>query len=199
MTASDDLIGRLSAIWLSERLAGQGKAWLLSGIQGASPAERRLAAARAAFAAFPGIEIAAQCYTDWTSCGGFETVGRLLTDTTPPDGVWCDSGLQGTGAINAFLQAGLKVPPHTGGDVNGVYKAALESRVPFCAINYPSAMGARAVETVLALLKGETITRRIEVPTPVILTRGSETTSVKADKWAEDHVAWDLPDEALLS
>jgi ribose transport system substrate-binding protein len=60
-------------------------------------------------------------------------------------------------------------------------------------------MGGKAIEAAIALLKGETITRRIEVPTPVILTRGDETSSVKADKWAADHVDWDLPDEALLS
>lgn len=200
VTASDDMIGRLSAMWLSEHLGGQGTLWLLSGLHGASPAQRRVKAAASVFAKFPGITIAAHRYTDWTAEGGRRAIeGLLASDALGPDGVWCDSGLQGVGSIEAFIRAGLPLPPHTGGDVNGIYKTALDNRVSHCAIDYPAAMGARAIETAVALLKGESIPRRIEVPTPVILTRGSETRSVKADIWAEDHVNWDLPDDSLLS
>lgn len=200
VTASDDMIGRLSAIWLSERLGGKGTLWLLSGVHGSSPAHRRLNAASSVFTKFPGITIAAHRYTDWTSEGGYRAIeGLLESETSAPDGIWCDSGLQGVGSIEAFIRAGLPIPPHTGGDVNGIYKSAIENRVSLCAIDYPAAMGGKAIEVAIALLKGETITRRIEVPTPVILTRGDETSSVKADMWAADHVEWDLPDEALLS
>ena len=180
VTASDDLIGRLSAIWLSERLQGRGNVWLLSGLQGSSPARHRLEAAFSVFNKFPGLTVSAHRYTDWTSDGGRKVTEELLSVMGKgPDGVWCDSGLQGIGSIEAFLKVGLSIPPHTGGDVNGFYKAVLKNRVPLCAIDYPTSMGARAIETTIALLKGETTTRRIEVPTPVIMTRGSETTSVR--------------------
>jgi len=33
----------------------------------------------------------------------------------------------------------------------------------------------------------------------IVLPRGLETQSVKADVWAERHVVWDLGDDAILS
>nr|WP_298852928.1 substrate-binding domain-containing protein [uncultured Ruegeria sp.] len=200
VTASDDLIGRLSAIWLSEHLKGEGNVWLLSGLRGASPTERRLKAALSVFEELPNVAITAHRYTTWTREGGRSSIEELLSRSDQiPDGVWSDSGLQGLGSIDAFLTARVPIPPHTGGDVNGIYRAALKNRIPLCAIDYPSSMGAKAIDTAIALLRGESTTRRIEAPTPVILTKGYETKNVKADIWAEDHTRWDLPDDALLS
>ncbi len=60
-------------------------------------------------------------------------------------------------------------------------------------------MGARALEMALEVLGGNTVPQRVEVPVQIVLPRGLETTSVKADAWAELHVAWDLSDDAILS
>ncbi|MEM1130377.1 MAG: substrate-binding domain-containing protein, partial [Pseudomonadota bacterium] len=94
VTASDHRIGRISAFWMAEHLGGRGRVWMLSGLEGASPALRRQQAALAVFEEFPGIRVENVSYTDWTAEGGAAAVSRILSDARqPPDGVWCDSGL----------------------------------------------------------------------------------------------------------
>lgn len=57
VTASDETVGRISALWLAERLNGRGRIVLLCGLETASPCKIRLEAARLAFEHFPDIEI----------------------------------------------------------------------------------------------------------------------------------------------
>ncbi len=200
VTASDWTIGHVSALWLAEHLGGRGRLWLLSGLEGTSPAIRRQSAALETFSEFPGITVEAVTYTGWTEEGGHEAAARLSAQTSrPPDGVWCDSGLQGVGSLRYFLEKGPAVPAHTGGDLNRMYKLALHHHLPMAAVDYPAAMGARGLETAMDILNGRPVPRRIEIPTQVVLPRGMETRSVKADLWAELHVRWDLPDDAVLS
>lgn len=200
VTASDHMIGRVSALWLVEKLAGQGRIWMLSGLENASPAQRRASSAMEIFSAFPGIEVAFHGFTQWTATSGKRVVQDLLRGGAPaPNAVWCDSGLQGLGSLKAFEDAGCAIPPHTGGDLNGMYRKALKKNVPHCALDYPAAMGAQSVSVALDLLRGRAVARRVETPVPVIMPRGQETASVKADIWAERHVLWDLPDDVILS
>ncbi len=200
VTASDELIGKFSAIWLAETLQGQGRVWLQPGLDQASPARRRLTAAKMVFARFPGLNIEGERFSGWTEDGGFQaTQDLMLQHGQAPDGVWCDSGLQGVGSIRAFQALSERIPPHTGGDINGMFRTALKLKVPFCAFDYPAAMGARAVEVAVEVLKGATLPRRVEVPVPAILPRGTETRSIKADILAEHYVRWDLPDDTVLS
>jgi ABC-type sugar transport system substrate-binding protein len=200
VTASDSRIGRITAQWMVERLGPGKRVWMLSGVKDASPAIRRQTAALSVFSGAPEFTVEAIIYTDWTEAGGYAAVDRLLDQVgRAPDGVWCDSGLQGVGSIRRFREQGAVLPMHTGGDLNGMYKTALECRLPFVAVDYPAAMGARAVEVALEILAGRPVRRRVEVAAPVVLPRGAETPSVRADIWAETHVRWDLPDDAILS
>lgn len=200
VTASDGRIGRLSALWLAEHLQGRGRIWMLSGLEGASPALRRQQAALAAFSAFPGIQVENVSYTDWTEASGFQVMDKLLSESNRiPDGVWCDSGLQGVGSVRRFIDLGGEIPAHTGGDLNEMYKLCLHNNVPMAALDYPASMGARALQLALEVLAGASVPQRVEEPVQVVLPRGFETASVKADVWAERHVAWDLGDEAILS
>lgn len=200
VTASDRRIGRISALWLAEHLKGRGRIWMLSGREGTSPALRRQLAALVTFAEFPDLLVENVSYTDWTPESGHDVIARLLSEAgSCPDGVWCDSGLQGVGSIQRFLKLGLPVPAHTGGDLNEMYKLSLHNKVPIVALDYPARMGSLVLEVALDILAGRIVPRRVEAPVQVVLPRGCETQSVKADIWAETHVAWDLPGGAVLS
>jgi ribose transport system substrate-binding protein len=200
VTASDHRIGRISALWLAEHLGGEGRIWMLSGLEGTSPAMRRQQAALSVLSHFPRVHIEAVSHTDWTPQGGYQTVARLLDDTGhAPDGVWCDSGLQGVGSVRQFLERGLSVPAHTGGDLNEMYKLCLDQKVPMVALDYPASMGARALQIALDVLSGQPVPQRVEVPVQIVLPRGQETQSVKADVWAERHVEWGMANDAILS
>ena len=201
VTASDAFIGRVSALWLAEYLRGQGRIWMLSGLQNACPAVDRQAAALSVFSEFPGVKVESVSYTGWTEQGGYDAVSGLLAGGRDiADGIWCDSGLQGIGSIRRLIELeAAAIPPHTGGDLNAMYRICLRRQVPMAALDYPAVMGARAVETALDVLAGRATPKRTEVIVKVVVPKGMETASVKADVWAESHVEWDSPGDKILS
>jgi len=202
VTSSDRYIGHTSALWLAEYIGGKGTIWMLSGDLATTPARRRKDAALDVFSRFPDIRIAASADTRWHYEVARETVHDLIDKCPVPDGVWCDSGLQGTGSIDAFQQAGFKkgeIPPHTGGDVNGMYRRVLELKIPSVGIDYPASIGQRAVLAAIDVLSGRPVTERIETEMNVVLPRGMETASVRADNWTELYVRWDMPDDFIPS
>lgn len=193
VTASDEMVGRLSAVWLAEQLKGKGKILMLCGLKGASPCTIRLKAASKVFADLPDIEVIAVEYTDWLAERGFEIVRGFLRRNIFPDGVWCDSGLQGVGSLNAFMDSGIRggeLPPHTGGEMNLMYKLATSEGMPLCGVDYPPAMGAVSFQTALDALHGRQVPKLIECNLEIVVTRGHETKSVRADIHAERKVAW---------
>ncbi len=186
VTASDVLVGRMSALWLVEYLGGRGRILMLCGREDASPCLH------------PKIEVVAIEFTNWEASLGHEIVQRHLAAGTKFDGVWCDSGLQGVGSLRAFTEAGYKrgtIPPHTGGEVNLMYKLAFHHKIPLCGVDYPAAMGALSFQTALDTLFGRQVPRRVEANLEIVISRGHETASVKADLFAEEKVRWDREDE----
>jgi ribose transport system substrate-binding protein len=198
VTASDLVIGRVSALWLAEYLGGKGRILMLCGRRDASPCQLRLQAAQEVFSLHPQIEILGIEFTDWQAAQAQGTVGRMLASGLVPDGVWSDSGLQSVGSLQAFAAAGFRkgaIPPHTGGDINIMYKTALQLRVPMCALDYPAAMGALGFQTALETLSGRQVPRRVETNLEVVVSRGHETASVRADVLTEEKVRWDREDD----
>ena len=208
VSASDIALGRVTAQWLVEKLNGEGKIFMLAGIEGASPTEQRRAAAMEVFFQHPEISVTALRYTGWREDRGREIAAALIVENGVPDGVWCDSGLQGAGSMQAFLDlkdrpdlqgTETTIPPHTGGDLNHAFQLAVEHKIPLAAVEYPASMGARAVEAGLDVLAGKVIPRRIEVHSNVVISRGHETHSVHADLYADDYVRWDQPADFVAS
>lgn len=198
VTASDVLVGRMSALWLVEYLGGRGRILMLCGREDASPCRLRLQAAMEILGLHPDIEVVAIEFTNWEASLGHSIVQRHLAEGTKFDGVWCDSGLQGVGSLRAFTEAGYKrgtIPPHTGGEVNLMYKLAFHHKIPLCGVDYPAAMGALSFQTALDTLFGRQVPRRVEANLEIVISRGHETASVKADLFAEEKVRWDREDE----
>lgn len=202
VTASDTALARLSAQWLVETLNGSGKIIVLPGQAGASPAEFRLRAAREVFGQYPGIEVLSVQYTDWSPAKGKEIMAALIqTHGNAIDGVWADSGLQGSGSVEAFLNAGVSgadVPPHTGGDLNYMYRLAHKHGFPFIGIDYTAAIGIDGVRIALDVLEGKRVPKRFDLNFQVVIPEGRETTSIKADVWLRDYVRLDKPGELIM-
>ena len=203
VTASDYALGRFTAIWLVEKLGGEGDIIMLPGIAGASPAELRIRAAREIFNQFPGINVLDMQYTDWSPAKGKQVTSALIQRFGQEiDGVWADSGLQGSGAIEAFVAAGYQdgeIPPHTCGDLNACVKLAVQHDVPVINFDYPPRMGYDSVLVSLDVLAGKTVPKVYEINADVIVTEGHETSSVRADMWVRDYAAMDRPNEIILS
>ena len=203
VTTDDAAIGRLTALWLAERLSGKGAVLLLPGEAAAEPAQLRLEAARQVFEGFPGIHILGIEWTGWHRDTAYAIVNAAIARWGDQiAGVWCDSGLQGVGSLEAFIDAGRApgtIPPHTGGDLNLAYKLAIRHQVPLAAVDYPPAMGIRALEVLYSALRGQWVPRIVNVPSDIILTRGAATRSIRPQLLAEEHVRWDLPDDLVLA
>jgi len=202
VTASDTALARLSATWLTEDLGGKGKIVLLPGLAGASPAEMRLQAAKEVFGQFPGIEILDTQYTSWSPANGKQIMSAIIQRQGKViSGVWADSGLQGSGSVEAFLNSGFKsneIPPHTGGDLNRMYKLAYEHKFPFCGIDYTPSIGIAAVGLALNVLEGVPVPKRLDVNFQIVVSDGNETNSIKADVPLKDYVALDKPDDFIM-
>lgn len=200
VTASDETVGRVSALWLAEHLKGSGEIVMLCGMRGASPCTIRLQAALATLEKFPDIRITAIEYTDWLAERGYDVMENHLSHNRVPDGVWCDSGLQGIGSLKAFCDKGFKrgeIPAHTGGEMNLMYKMAVTEKVPLCGLDYPAAMGSISFQTGLDILAGRQVPCLIEADLQIIVTRGHETASVRADLHAERKVDWHAADSLV--
>lgn len=203
VTASDQALGRISAQWLAEKLNYEGNVVMLGGLAGASPAEARIKAALEVFNQYPGIKVLDTQYTSWSPANG-KTIMQALIQRFGKEigGVWSDSGLQGSGSIEAFLGAGYTkgtIPPHTGGDFNAMYQLSVLHDVPMVGVDYPPAMGAVAFDTLFDVLDGKGIPRRIEVNQQVVVSRGHETQSVGADVFVDKYALMDAPGSVIMS
>lgn len=202
VTASDASLARTCAAWMAETLGGEGKIVLLPGLAGSSPAEARLNAAREVFAQFPGIEVLDTQYTGWSPANGKQIMSAIIQRSGREiDGVWSDSGLQASGSVEAFLAAGFtpeEIPPHTGGDMNGMYKSALNNGFKFCGADYTPSMGIKAVDVALDVLQGASVPKQVDVNFQVVVSEGDDTSSIKADVPLKDYVAMDKPDDFIM-
>jgi ribose transport system substrate-binding protein len=202
VTASDQALARLNATWLAEKLSGKGNIVLLPGMAGASPAEMRLRAAREVFSQYPGLKILDTQYTGWSPANGKTVMAAMIQKFGKTiNGVWSDSGLQGSGAVEAFLAAGVAgkdIPPITGGDLNRMYKLAVQHRFPYVGIDYTPSIGIKAVGIALDVLQGKGVPKTDTVNFQIVMAEGQETASVKRDIKLEDYVRMDAPDDLIM-
>lgn len=184
VVADNCTVGRLQAEWLAETLEGEGQIVLMSGIAGASPAEERLTCAREVFAQYEGIEEIAQEYTNWSPVEGKQIMENWLLTLDQIDGVWSDSGLQASGAVEAFIEAGMDVPPITGEDFNRFLKQMQEYGFEGVVVPFSVQQGSVAVETALQILAGEPVPKTVFIENVIITAEN-----------LEDYVRPDLPDD----
>ena len=203
VTGSDRVLGRMPAQWLVERLGGKGNLVMLGGLAGASPAELRIQAAKEVFSQYPGIKILDLQYTSWSPAEGKRIMAAEIQKFGKQiDGVWCDSGLECSGSISAFVEAGYKdgqIPPQTGGDLNAMYKLAVQHHVPMCGIDYPAGIGGRSINVIFDVMAGKPVPKRVEINQQTIVSKGDETVSVKADIYAQDYALMNRPDDVIMS
>jgi ribose transport system substrate-binding protein len=181
-------MGATQAKWLIEQLGGKGKIVLLSGLAGATPAEDRLRCAQEEFAKYPDIEVLAQEYAQWSPVEGKKIMANWLVTYPQIDGVWADSGLQSSGAVEAFQEAGKEIPPITGEDWNRYLKMWKELGFPGYGVSFNTQMGAEAVKVALDVVQGKEVPHYVNLPKLII----DETT-------LDQYVRMDLPDDYWAS
>ncbi len=135
------IIGAKFADWIARKLNGEGKIVMTSGIAGTDTAETRLSAAKEVFANYPGIEVLAHGYMDWSISKAKQGFEAWLASYPQIDAVWSDSAFMAWGAIEAFVEAKRDIPPITAEPLNGFLKLAKQYDVDFFAAAIPMPTG----------------------------------------------------------
>ncbi|MCK4816683.1 substrate-binding domain-containing protein, partial [bacterium] len=171
------------ALWLAQMLDGKGNIVMLPGGAGASPAEDRIKGAKEIFSQYPGIKILDLQYTSWSAAEGKRIMAALIQSYGKRiNGVWADSGLQGGGAIEALIEAGMKIPV-TGEDNNAFLLLVQKHNWQAMGNGFTPKMGSEGAKITLKVMQG------IPVPKVVHVTRTVITTVDTADVKGE--VPWD--------
>jgi ribose transport system substrate-binding protein len=158
------LMGYETAKALAEKLGGQGKVVLLHGIAGVDAAEFWRSGALAALKEYPGIQVVAEEYGNWSVSDALDRMRAVLTAQPEVDGVWVGGLEMGVSVITAFKEAGRPMPFIAGTNpINGFLRLAIENQVDFYAAPFPPAASKLCVETMFKVLRGEPVPRFIEV------------------------------------
>lgn len=188
VSVSSEKMAEVQAEWLAKQLNGKGKIVLFTGAAGASPAEIRLASAKSVFAKYPGIQVLDNPqYTGWSPVQAKQMMETLIQKYPQIDGVWVD-GMEATGCVEAFLDAGLKVPPITSEDFNKFLKTWKANKLTAMASNNDVKQGYDAVQQAFKVLRGETVQK-------IVLRANGVFTNDNYEKYLRT----DLPDDFWTS
>jgi ribose transport system substrate-binding protein len=158
------LQGYDSAKALAEQLRGEGNVVLLHGIAGVDAAEFWRSGAMAALEEFPGIEVVAEEFGNWSVSDALDRMRAVLTAQPQIDGVWVGGLEMGVSVITAFKEANRDIPFMAGTNpINGFLRLAIENDVDFFAAPFPPGASKLCVETMFKVLNGEPVPRFIEV------------------------------------
>jgi ribose transport system substrate-binding protein len=202
VTSNNIAAGRIYAQWIVEKLNYKGNVIMLPGIPGAGSSQERVEGAMEVFSQYPSIKILDTQYTDFSQAKGKTVAAAMIQKFGKSiDAIWSIAGGTGTGALEAFIDAGYKdgeIPVTVCGDINSCLLLSIKHKIPAINIDYPSAMGGIAIKVALDVLSGTPVPHTYQANADIMVTKGDETASVKADQWVEDYAQPDKPYDYIL-
>jgi ribose transport system substrate-binding protein len=164
--------GMVMAADLAMRMGNEGNVVMVNGVPGTSVDTDRNTGAKSVFDEIDGIEIIAELEGQWDS-GTAQTVMADFLATQPEvDGVWIQGG--GPGVIQAFLDAGVDLPPMAGEAENGFRMAMGNGDFEGISVGQTPGMVAVSMQTALELLQGTELPRSIAMPLPAVTSEDIE-------------------------
>jgi ribose transport system substrate-binding protein len=131
------------------------------GLAGNTYAEDVLRGVREGLAKYPDIKEVGLVYGAWSPVEGKTAMQSLLAKGVKIDGIINDGGNMGIGIVDAYLDAGLPVPPMCGDDGNGWLRKAKEHNVKFLAVQGGAEQYMDAVDTAVKVLRGEPVAKNV--------------------------------------
>jgi ribose transport system substrate-binding protein len=187
ITSNNVAAGRIYAQWIVEKLNYKGNVIMLPGIPGAGSSQERVEGAMEVFSQYPGVKILDTQYTGFSQAKGKTVAAAMIQKFGKSiDAIWSIAGGTGTGALEAFIDAGYKdgeIPVTVCGDINSCLLLSIKHKIPAINIDYPSAMGGIAIKVALDVLSGTPVLHTYQANADIMVTKGDETASVKADQW----------------
>jgi ribose transport system substrate-binding protein len=152
------------ARFVAEELNGEGKIVQMNGIPGVDTAEIEALGAQSVWAENPGIEVLDVQYGNWSTSEAKRIAEQWIAQYGEEiQGIWSGGAQMSQGIVEAYLEAGLPIPPLGGGEyANGFLRLAKENNINFAAIQYPNAMSMLCIDTAVKILQGEPVARFID-------------------------------------
>jgi ribose transport system substrate-binding protein len=169
---SDDpwTFGTQGAEWLAKQLNEKGKIFFFRGLKGYPIDNARSGGALSVFEQYPGIEIAAIDYGEWS----YDKAKKIFTDMVAAhpqfDGIYSVGGQMSEAIIDAMVELGMDPGkyPHGSEDENGFLQKSIQYGFPAFASCHPSIVCAISVNLMVSALQGYPIPKAYFFPTPVI-------------------------------
>ncbi|MBW1667863.1 MAG: substrate-binding domain-containing protein [Deltaproteobacteria bacterium] len=154
LTAGLRTEARQQAVWMAQYLKGKGNIVIIGGVPGAGPDVIRRETFYDTLKYYPGIKVLDDQPGFWQPAKGKEVMAAMIQSYGDKiDGVLMDSGLQAAGAVEALVEAGMKVPV-TGDFVNGYLKRVWKYKFPAVAVSFPPSLAGEAVDVAMKILQG---------------------------------------------
>jgi ribose transport system substrate-binding protein len=149
---------------MAEDMGGTGNAIILSGIPGVDAAEIWADAANDALANYPDIKLVGTEFSGWSIAEAKTLTTQLLSRAGQIDGVYAGGAENAIGAINAFEEAGVKMPVFgVTNPLNGFLRLAIEHNIVFTAAPDPPGTSALCVDYALRVLRGEEVPKFVDI------------------------------------
>lgn len=151
--------------YVAQRLGGKGKIAIVSGIAGAGHSVQMEEGYAKVLKNYPGIEVVATEYSEYDPAKARTVTSALLTAHPDLDAVVAISGNIGIGVFQAIQAAGKvnQMKAWTGDDANGWMLIQAKYKLPGMTVSLPPKAGRVAVEIAGKILRGESVTRTVEV------------------------------------
>jgi ribose transport system substrate-binding protein len=159
--------GADAAEFLKANVKQGGKILALRILPGVDVLETRWSGAKGIFDA-AGLNVVGVEFTDGDAAKTKSIVSDYLQREGSLDGVWMDAGATSVAAIEAFEDAGQKVPPITGEDQNDFLTKWKKSNLTAIAPTYSNYQWRTAVIAATKILKGEDVPKEWVLPQPKI-------------------------------
>jgi ribose transport system substrate-binding protein len=152
------------AQFVVDELGGEGNVIQMNGIPGVDTAEIMAQGAEAVWAENPGITVLDVQYGNWSTAEAKKLMEQWIAQYGADiNGIWSGGAQMSQGIIEAYLEAGLAIPPIGGGEyANGFLRLAKEENINFSAWQYPNAMSILCLDTAIKILQGESVPRFID-------------------------------------
>ena len=158
--------GATAAEFLAEKVPAGGKILALRILPGVDVLETRWSGAKALFEQ-KGLEVIGVEFTDGDPSKTKSIVADYLQRGTI-DGVWMDAGATSVGAIEAFEDAGVPVPPITGEDQNDFLQKWSDGKLTAIAPTYPTFQWRTPIIAAMEILQGQQVPQEWVLPQPTI-------------------------------
>ncbi len=190
--ADDYTFGYEGGKKLAADIGGKGKkVIMLRGIAGNSVELARYNGAATALKE-AGVVIASEAYGDWAEAKGKSITQNLLATYPKIGGIWSSGAAMTEGAMAAFKDAGKKLVPMSGENLNSFMQIALAAGLKTSAPQFPTWQGPEALKLAVRSLCGLGISNSYLLKPPAITDmKTSVKPDLSGDYWVENYLTDD--------